>query len=299
MRISRLVLLKKTMKNKSFTLIEMLVVIVIIGTLAGLIIVSTVSSIENANIAKSQAFAKNARSEMMFNILQNWSFDEGSGATTYDINDSSNSGTLYNMGTTAGSGDSGSAGWLSSEYCVSGTCLNFKGDETTAPYVNISDTGTMPLFTLTTWAYHVVGGDSSSHSILRNYWEIQGMNVCFFSYAFNNDYWRCSTDSKVVYNKWTYLVTVWDGTYITHYINGNLSWKDPSASGGTSENLYQIAGYSGRKMAGRLDEMVIYDKNLSVSEIKQNYIAGLDSLLAQGGISQEEYAQNIETLAKK
>ena len=286
------------MKNKSFTLIEMLVVIVIIGTLAGLIIVSTVSSIENANIAKSQAFAKNARSEMMFNILQNWSFDEGSGAKTYDINDSSNSGTLYNMGTTAGSGDSGSAGWLSSEYCVSGTCLNFKGDETVIPYVNTNDTGLMPLFTLTTWVYNISGGDSR-HSMLRDYWEIVRTNVCFYSASFANKYWRCSTDSKVVYNKWTYLVTVWDGTYITHYINGNLSWKDPLSSAGTSGNLYQIAGYSGRRMAGRLDEMVIYDKNLSVSEIKQNYIAGLDSLLAQGGISEEEYAQNIEALAKK
>ena len=298
MRISRLVLLKKTMKNKSFTLIEMLVVIVIIGTLAGLIIVSTVSSIESANMAKSQAFAKNTRSEMMFNILQNWSFDEGSGAKTYDINDSSNSGTLYNMGTTAGSGDSGSAGWLSSEYCVSGTCLNFKGDEATAPNVDITDTGTMPLFTLTTWVYNISGGDSR-HSMVRNFWEIVEKNVCFWAYGFDNDYWRCSIDSKVVYNKWTYIVTVWDGTYITHYINGELNWKDTVAASGTNDNLYMIAGSSTRRMRGRLDEMVIYDKNLSVSEIKQNYIAGLDSLLAQGGISEEEYAQNIEALAKK
>jgi hypothetical protein len=52
-------------------------------------------------------------------------------------------------------------------------------------------------------------------------------------------------------------------------------------------------------MRGRLDEFVIYNKNLSLSEIKQNYVAGLDSLLAQGGISKNDYSQRIKQLAGK
>ncbi|MDD3085232.1 MAG: prepilin-type N-terminal cleavage/methylation domain-containing protein [Candidatus ainarchaeum sp.] len=288
------------MKNKSFTLIEILTTIVIIGIISSVIVVSIASSIEEAKMAKSQAFAKNMRDKMMFNVLQNWSFDEGSGTMTYDINDSSNSGVLANMGIAAGSGDSGSAGWLSSKYCVSGTCLNFKGDEDVAalPSVDITDTGYLPLFTLSTWVYNISGGDSR-HSMVRNFWEIVGQDVCFWADEFDDDYWRCSINSKIVYNKWTYIVTIWDGIYITHYINGEFNWKDSLASAGTSGNLYQIAGYSARRMKGRLDEMVIYDKNLSLSEVKENYIAGLNSLLAQGGISNEEYAQRIELLAKK
>ena len=40
--------------NKSFTLIELLVVIVIIGILAGVIMISTSSSIDKANFAKAK-----------------------------------------------------------------------------------------------------------------------------------------------------------------------------------------------------------------------------------------------------
>jgi type II secretory pathway pseudopilin PulG len=292
------------MKNKSFTLIEILIVIIIIGLLAGLIITSTASSIESTNTAKAHTFSTNARKQLMFNIVQEWKFDEGSGGTIYDVNKSSNSASLSSFSTTAGSGDNGSCGWLSPKYCVSGTCLNFDG--VTVASVNTPDVGGLPLFTLAAWVYNRSGGNSS-RSILRNFWEINGENVRFYSYYFgpttgddgtNHDYWRYSTGSKIKYEKWSYVVTVWDGTYVSHYINGEFNWKDTNASYGTSQGFVQIAGYSGRLFKGRLDEMIIHDKNLSVSEIRQNYIAGLDSLLAQGGISKEEYNERIKQLAE-
>ena len=49
------------MKNKSFTLIELLVVIVIIGILAGVIMISTSSSIDKANIAKLKIFEESIK----------------------------------------------------------------------------------------------------------------------------------------------------------------------------------------------------------------------------------------------
>ncbi len=101
------------------------------------------------------------------------------------------------------------------------------------------------------------------------------------------------------YERWTYIVTVWDGASISHYIDGEFNWKDTKTSYGTSQNFSLIAGSSSRMMRGRLDEFVIYNKNLSLSEIKQNYVAGLDSLLAQGGISKNDYSQRIKQLAGK
>ena len=285
------------MKNKSFTLIEILVVIIIVGLLAGLIIGATASSIEEAKKTKSFAFSSDTKKELMLNILQEWKFDEGSGTMTYDINKSSNSGALVGfLSTVKGGGDNGASGWLSSKNCVSGTCLNFDGVNNS--YVNNTDTGALPLFTLTTWVYNVSGGQTR-HSILSHFWEVVNQNICFFSYSFADDYWRETTNSKVAYNKWSYVVTVWNGSYISHYVNGELAYKDPLTSSGTSENLFNIAGYSGRIMKGRLDEMIIYNKNLSTSEIKQNYLAGLNSLLAKGGIDEEEYNQRIEKLAEK
>ena len=64
------------MNNKSFTLIELLVVIVIIGILAGVIMISTSSSISKANLAKAQAFSSNMQNSMFSNIAGSWKFDE-------------------------------------------------------------------------------------------------------------------------------------------------------------------------------------------------------------------------------
>ena len=56
--------------------------------------------------------------------------------------------------------------------------------------------------------------------------------------------------------------------------------------------------YDTRIFNGLIDEVVIYKKDLSISEIKQNYIAGLDSLLENGAISKKEYNKRLLNLAK-
>jgi len=50
---------------------------------------------------------------------------------------------------------------------------------------------------------------------------------------------------------------------------------------------------------GLIDDARIYNAALSTSQIKQNYIAGLNSLLASGSISKEEYDQRLNNLASK
>ena len=62
--------------NKSFTLIELLVVIVIIGILAGVIMISTSSSIDKANFAKAQAFSSTIQNELLSNLVSEWTFNE-------------------------------------------------------------------------------------------------------------------------------------------------------------------------------------------------------------------------------
>jgi len=62
-------------KQKSFTLIELLVVIVIIGILAGVIMISTSSSIDKANLAKAKGFYNNTKNLPLLNTLSKWSAD--------------------------------------------------------------------------------------------------------------------------------------------------------------------------------------------------------------------------------
>ena len=82
------------MRNKSFTLIELLVVIVIIGILAGVIIVSTSSSINKANIAKVKVFENSVLNELGANMVSRWKLDEIVGTTTTPDVWGSNTGTL-------------------------------------------------------------------------------------------------------------------------------------------------------------------------------------------------------------
>lgn len=51
--------------------------------------------------------------------------------------------------------------------------------------------------------------------------------------------------------------------------------------------------------SGVVDEIKLFDKTLSSSQIKKEYIAGLNSLLANNNISKEEYNLQIESLASK
>jgi hypothetical protein len=145
-------------------------------------------------------------------------------------------------------------------------------DGTTTANINIPNTGQMPLFTLSAWVYNLQGGNSR-HSILTNYWEIVGTTVAFWSYDFDNTYWRSSPNGSVPYNEWTHITTTWDGSKIRHYIDGELVYTQPSSSGGTSQSLSKIAGYSGRNFYGRIGILSIYEKCLNASEISQNFLA--------------------------
>jgi hypothetical protein len=50
---------------------------------------------------------------------------------------------------------------------------------------------------------------------------------------------------------------------------------------------------------GAIDDVRIYNYNLTSSQIKQNYIAGLDFLLSKGLVSEGEYDQRLNELAVK
>ena len=82
--------------SKSFTLIEILVVIVIIGILSAFIIVSMVGVSDKARIAKSQAFANSLRNSLLINLVSEWKLNDGSGTTASD-SWSANTGTLTNF----------------------------------------------------------------------------------------------------------------------------------------------------------------------------------------------------------
>ncbi|MDD2909471.1 MAG: type II secretion system protein [Candidatus Pacebacteria bacterium] len=111
------------MKNKSFTLIELLVVIVIIGILAGVIMISTSSSIDKANFAKAQAFSSTIQNELLSNLVSGWSFDEGLGE---EDNNATSSDVRDNWGNSHGTIEG--VPILKKDDCFSKKCIQFNDD---------------------------------------------------------------------------------------------------------------------------------------------------------------------------
>jgi hypothetical protein len=99
-------------------------------------------------------------------------------------------------------------------------------------------------------------------------------------------------------NKWTFITVTVSPTVTKLYIDGDF--KDDG--GGLSINFSSVriaTRYTNSSyFLGFLDDIRIYNSAISVSEIKQNYVAGLNSLLQNGAISKEEYNQRTLNLAK-
>jgi prepilin-type N-terminal cleavage/methylation domain-containing protein len=125
--------------DKSFTLIEILVVIVVIGILSSFIVVGISSIISEANDAKGKAFLNSLKNNLLLNIVAEWKFDgpssAGSDASDADVLDTwlSNDGGVGIHQPTVRSGSD----------CVSGNCLEFNGvsDYVAVPYTGAFNFG--------------------------------------------------------------------------------------------------------------------------------------------------------------
>ncbi|HNP79684.1 MAG TPA: prepilin-type N-terminal cleavage/methylation domain-containing protein, partial [Candidatus Pacearchaeota archaeon] len=120
--------------NKSFTLIEILVVIVVIGILSAFVLVGMNSITTSANITKGKAFLNSLDNSLLLSRKSEWNFNNLTGTIGQDISNAANFVTdnwSSNHGTASGTPnlEEGSS-------CVTGKCLSFNGS---TDYVSISD----------------------------------------------------------------------------------------------------------------------------------------------------------------
>jgi len=282
------------MKNKSFTLIELLVVIVIIGILAGVITMTTNTYIEQANLAKAQAFSSNASNRLWKNLISEWTFDLPAVEGVTEDTGGSNDGTV--VGATHIP--------RSSDECVYGGCYSFDGVN---DYIIGNNVPFGQEITVSVWA---------KPSTLSGTKTIVCENAPFILKVINNKFsspsiiyaggsWASVSGIKsLAINSWDYFIVTYVPGYIKTYINGELDTsvvKTGSLAGGGK--LF-IGGWSSGSalpdrefFKGLIDDFHVYDKALSLSQIKQQYVAGLDSLLSNGNISKEEYNERLNSLA--
>ena len=279
-------------KQKSFTLIELLVVIVIIGILAGVIMISTSSSINKANIAKLKVFEESIANDLAANIVSRWKLDG-------NTNDSwgSNNGTPANITYTQGydgtiNGAAVFNGTSSYIDCGSDNSLNITNEITTSAWIRP---------TLLNSEKTIVRKDGQFAI------NIIPPDLCMWLYKGSwNRVASYNGFNSSATNQWYYIVATWDGTIPKLYVNGilvntgNVLSKPLSYSNQNDYiGIYSSGGTYLYAFDGQIDDVRIYNAALSSSQIKQNYIAGLDSLLNKNSISKEDYNQRIESLGTR
>jgi len=297
-------------KNKSFTLIEILVVIIIIGLLASLILFSTNDAFEQQKRMEVLNFSNSTKGKMIQSLLSEWTFDGptaiGSNATNNDVKDS----WKYNHGDVTGHVPVVKGG----DDCISGKCLQFNSSGLTyvdIPYNYAFDFGTGD-FTVSAWIK--TSNVLNYQTIFARDYNSTGNGVILYT-NINNGFLRTWVGGtalngtiNICNDKWNYVLvtrrTAGALKIVDHYINGSFN-SSVNATGNVnmaSNNKIRLGvtdqATPGYKFSGLIDDVRVYNTTLSSFQIKQNYIAGLDLLLGNNAISKEEYGQRILNLAQ-
>jgi len=235
------------------------------------------------------------------NLVSEWTFDNASnpGEDTWG----NNNGTLY--------GANGLPQLQTKGECVHGTCLFFDGVDDYIEVLNNNSLDFTVNLTISLWLKTTsslgagviskqnnnTGGGSPKYII-----DIGDTGqVRFFGYIGTNPV-GITTRLGPSYNngEWHHITGTFNGTDWSIYGDGALIQTYIESC--TLENsIYPI--YIGARnnnstfFKGSIDDVRIYNAALSSAQIKQEYVAGLNSLLANNNISKEEYLSRIENLS--
>jgi len=305
--------------KQAFTLIELLVVIAIIGILSGLIIVSMSGVTQKATIAKAQVFNNSLRNALMLNLVSEWKFDElitaTEGTSIQDSWGGINNGILDTYISTVDP----VTNKISTD-CISGKCLSFDGVDDYV-YISGSDSISSNLaitgaITLSVWTkfndigtnraimgrgrYRSSNGDYGYGISRRN----DTNAIKFDTYSTTT---RDTLDSLFIFNdsSWHLITATWDGTTNTNgkkiYIDGILDAQSTSLISTMGQPSYQfmigVTAANTYFFNGLIDDVRIYNMAISISQIKEQYYAGLNSLLTKSSITKEEYNKKLNELA--
>jgi prepilin-type N-terminal cleavage/methylation domain-containing protein len=289
------------MKNKAFTLLELLVVITIIGILSSIVIVSMSGSTDSATIAKGKAYAQQVHALLGANAVGVWNFDEGTGTTLTDISGYGNDGTL-NKGANGTGLD-----WVASD--IEGTALQFDGVD---DYVDVSTSASLNItvaITIEAWVKPVSGGSYPTIVGKGNpvSWRVifaLGSSREVYFYISGVYQWVYTSGTNFFDGNWHHIVGMYDkdggANNMKIYIDGIIDGQSTQTGIPDTGNAVRVGKRSDGPypFKGLIDGVRIYAEALPSTEIQKHYVQGLEKLLADQIITQVEYDQRIEEFNK-
>ena len=281
--------------EKAFTLIELLIVIAIIGILAGMVVVNMSGATESARIAKMKVFSDSVRSSLLADRVSEWKFDETGGATATDT-----------VGTNNGILTNGPAR-ISGSDCVSGGCLSFDGNNDYVDYGNDPSFDIANAITIEGWVKwsnedvkEIFVKMNNANTGVGSYEFFQSGSSVIFRTLKGGSARNLSSSSAISPNTWAHIIATWDGTTKKIFINGvqDASTQAEAAPIDLTTGKFVVGAYANGNYPfnGSIDEVRLYSAALPSSAIRERYLAGLDKLLAGGQIMNEEYQQRLSKL---
>ena len=209
-------------------------------------------------------------------LVAAYSFDEGAGSITTDVSGKNNSGTISNATWTA-----------SGKY---GGALTFNGSNALVvipPSTSLNVTNAM---TQEAWVYPTVSKASWSTVMHREtdayYLHAScpdGAMLPASGATFNGTESYVAGASALPLNTWSHVASTYDGSSLKIYVNGVLSsTKTVSGSVQNNNNPLRIGGNYpyGQFFEGRIDDVRVYNRALSATEIQSSMNTALPGTTA-------------------
>jgi concanavalin A-like lectin/glucanase superfamily protein/chitobiase/beta-hexosaminidase-like protein/parallel beta helix pectate lyase-like protein/uncharacterized protein DUF6298/collagenase-like protein with putative collagen-binding domain/uncharacterized protein DUF1565 len=200
-------------------------------------------------------------------LVAHWKFDEGMGTSASDASGNGNTATLVN-------GPSWSTGTV-------GKALYFDGVDDNLVVATSSSLNLSGSFTLSAWVNPASMSTDFRSILVKNYTYYLYASVAGYcgsgnplgGFSGGSDHNTVCQASPLPVNTWTYLALTYDGATLTLYRNG-AAVAGAAVSGApssTTETLQIGASQYGEYFQGRIDEVRIYNKALTATEIQASY----------------------------
>jgi prepilin-type N-terminal cleavage/methylation domain-containing protein len=204
-------------------------------------------------------------------------FDEGSGTTARDLSGFGNNGTLCNEFTCGVQGPTWTTGKV-------GGALNFDGVDDFVSW-GAKTQYSVPRISIVYWVMPAAETANYFHFNLAGSYTDVGTFMLIgrkvrFSVKASNVYDALDSINSLELNRWNYVAVTYDGTSMKIYLNGLLDKSKSHTSGGNiswsgdnSPWWWFGCGGGSSCFLGALDEVRIYNRALSDTEIKALYDA--------------------------
>lgn len=270
------------MRNKGFTIIELLVIISVIGLISSIALGNLSQARERARTAAGLQFDSSVRRAQGDTLTGAWNFNEGAGDTAFDSSGNGRDGSV------AG------ATYVSPGINGTGYALFFNGSENFVSGL-ANQAGDNQNLTLSAWinpTQNINSQDifSSGYVACTNYAVSLTSARISVRNRFGSKYTTGTPEStgqaNIPNNTWTHVATTFDDTgQATTYINGQVSGSATDIpTTDCASDVWVIGGASivsdpgdpsgisiGEAFYGMIDEVAVYDSSLTASEVQKIY----------------------------